>query len=109
MPNHIERVDNRSPKDYFVNPASRYAEATVIYYGNQKMLTYETYKRTFVKASPKDMYTVVSPGWEYRPDLVSQKMYGVPDFWYKIMEANKIYDIMDFKTGLNIRLPEMVL
>jgi hypothetical protein len=45
---------------------------------------------------------------EYRPDLVSQDKYGLPDFWWKIMEVNGMKDIMDFKAGKTIVLPENV-
>ena len=43
------------------------------------------------------------------PEIVSNKVYGSPDFWWKIMEANNIKDIFDFKTGINIRLPDAIL
>lgn len=89
----------------FVTPTSRYAEAIVIRYGETKKLTFETYKRGDYTPSPADKYTVVTKGYEYRPDLLSRKMYGTVDFWWKIMEANGIADIYDFKAGLNIRLP----
>jgi len=39
-----------------------------------------------------DKYFVVTPGTEYRPDLVSKEAYGAVDFWWKIMEANNIKD-----------------
>ena len=49
---------------------------------------------------------VISPGYEYRPDLISQMVYGSPDFWWKIMEVNSIKDIFDFKAGVNLRIPD---
>ena len=45
----------------------------------------------------------------YRPDKVSLMKYGFVDYWYKIMELNKIYDIMDFKAGRTIYLPSVTL
>jgi len=45
---------------------------------------------------------------EYRPDLVSRDKYGIPDFWWKIMEVNNIKDIIDFKAGRTIVLPENI-
>ena len=108
MANAIVVITNKSPKDYFVNPTSRYADSTPIYYGSQRLLAYETYKRTKPVTSTEDRYAVITPGWEYRPDLVSTKSYGVPDFCYKIMEDNGIHDVMDFKSGLTIRLPNRV-
>jgi len=92
----------------FVSALSRYANSTVVYYhiGNQKKITFTTYKKSVSnKAKEGDNYTVVPPGMAYRPDLVSQSIYGTTDFWWKIMEANNIKDIYDFKAGTNLRLP----
>lgn len=106
MANYIEKskIDPRR----FVPVSSRYTNSTVLYYGEQKLLTYNLYKKTVQKTSSKDKYFVVTPGTEYRPDLVSQTAYGTTDFWWKIMEANDIKDIFDFKAGLNIRIPDNI-
>jgi hypothetical protein len=92
----------------FVSPLSRYADATTIYYGDVNKLTFTTYKRKKVTLSEFDRFTVVNAGTEFRPDLVSLRTYGTVEFWYLIMEVNGIYDITDFVTGLNIRLPNNV-
>jgi len=42
---------------------------------------------------------------EFRPDKMSQHVYGHVDWWWKIMEANNIKDVYDFKAGTNIRIP----
>jgi hypothetical protein len=108
MPNSITVITYASPTSY-VTSTSRYINSVPIYYGSENLVTFETYKRVTTPASTTDKYTVIPPGWEYRPDLVSIQAYGVPDFWYKIMEANGIYDIIDFKAGVNIRLPDSVM
>jgi hypothetical protein len=89
----------------FVPVTSRYANETVIYYTDRKLLAYKTYIRPEYKKDAKDKFTVVTKRYEYRPDLTSYDAYGTPDFWWKIMEANGIWDVFDFKAGLNIRLP----
>jgi hypothetical protein len=89
----------------FVTTTSRYAGSVVWYYGDNRLITFETYKRTSYPNDPKDIYAIVSPGWEYRPDKASMDIYSTPDFWWKILEANNISDIYDFKSGLNIRIP----
>lgn len=91
--------------DRFVSSLSRYKDSTIIYYGDDRKLTFKTYRRVNDVRTDQDMFTVISKGMEFRPDLVSMEMYGVVDFWFRIMEVNKIYDIFDFKAGLNIRLP----
>jgi len=102
MANKIVETNIRATR--FVESTSRYANSDVIYYGSQNKLTFKTYKRQTLPSS-SDRFTVIPNNMEYRPDLLSSKIYGVPDFWWKIMEVNKIFDIFDFKAGINIRIP----
>jgi hypothetical protein len=106
MANYVETT-KINPKR-FVPMSSRYSDSTVIYYTENKLLTFNTYKKNTIALSEKDIYYVVTPGTEYRPDLVSKTAYGTVDFWWKIMEANNIKDIFDFKAGLNIRIPNAI-
>lgn len=92
----------------FVTPTSRYSESQVIQYSEQNILTFETYKRKKYITSSKDRFTVITPGYQYRPDLMSNAIYGVSDFWWKLMEVNGIWDIYDFKVGINILIPENI-
>lgn len=106
MPNKIEYTDFR-PTDFVTN-VSRYSASKVLYYSDEKIITFETYKRKKIKQSKSDQVTVIPPGMEYRPDLLSREKYGIPDFWWKIMEANNMKDIVEFKAGRTIVLPEEV-
>lgn len=108
MPNYYEET-NLKPRS-FVPVSSRYANSIVVYYTENKLLSFKTYKKqTSSKPGINDKYYVVTPGTEYRPDLVSYSAYGTADLWWQIMEANNIKDIFDFKTGLNIFLPQALL
>lgn len=107
MANLIEVTDINPNR--FVPFTSRYTEEKVIYYTERKLLTFRTYKKKPVVASNKDKFAVISKGYEYRPDLLSQDAYGTPDFWWKIMERNNLKDIFEFKAGLNIVLPDALL
>jgi len=89
----------------FVDALSRYADSTVMYWGDNHLLTFTTYKKHKYPSSGADRFAVIPGNWEYRPDLVSNQAYGAPDFWWRIMEANNIKDVFDFKAGLTIRLP----
>lgn len=96
-------------KSNLIDKASRFQKSRVIYYGNLPKTTFEIYKRVPVNInSTLDKVTLISPGWEYRPDLVSYDVYGVPDFWWKIMEVNKMNDILQFKSGTTITLPSNI-
>jgi len=104
MANYYEETNIQPSK--FVTFTSRYYENKVAYYKDNKYLTFNTYKKREYPTNSSDKFMVVTKGLEYRPDLVSQRAYGFPDFWWKILEANNIKDIYDFKVGLNIRIPE---
>lgn len=92
----------------FVTRLSRYADSRVVYYSDNRLMTFETYKRKNQSPSAKDQVTVITPGMEYRPDLMSFDKYGVPDFWWKILEANNMKDVVEFKAGRTITLPENI-
>lgn len=106
MANYIENTNIQATT--YVTQTSRYAESPVIYYTEMKRLSFKTYKRKEYKTTKEDMFMVISKGFEYRPDLVSQRAYGFPDLWWKIMEVNKISDIINFKAGVNIRIPSVI-
>ena len=107
MANFVEQTNINAKR--FVNTSSRYTESKVLYYTENKLLTFNLYRKTAIDRSSSDKYYVVTPGTEYRPDLISRMAYGTVDFWWRIMEANNIKDIYDLKTGLNIRIPEAAL
>lgn len=106
MANKIEFTTIRP--ENFVTSVSRYAKSRVVYYSEQRLMTFEVYKRRKFVPSKGDQVTVITPGMEYRPDLLSTDKYGLPDFWWKIMEANNIKDVAEFKAGRTIVLPENV-
>jgi hypothetical protein len=106
MANNIEFTNLRPTN--FVTRVSRYSESKVIYYSDEKIITFETYKKRKFVESSRDKVAVIPPGMEFRPDLVSKEKYGLPDFWWKILEANGIKDVFDFKAGRTIVLPENI-
>lgn len=89
----------------FINFLSRYINSKVLYYGDNKKVTFTTYKRKPILATERDKFIKLNSSNEFRPDLVSQVAYGFPDYWWKIMEFNGIKDIKEFKSGLTIRIP----
>ena len=106
MANRTETANLSSSN--FVDSTSRYINSEVIRYGDKRLLTFETYKRNPLLLSPDDRFLVINKGVEFRPDLVSFRVYGVVSLWWRIMEANNIFDVFDFKAGRNIRLPNNI-
>ncbi len=101
MPNSIK--DSGILPTKFVSALSRYANSQVVYYGPKNKLTFTTYKKQPNQTTEEDKFMVIKT--DYRPDLVSKEVYGVVDFWWKILEANNMKDIYEFKSGVSIRLP----
>lgn len=103
MANQIEETELNSLT--YVPSTSRYAGSKVIKYTENGFFTFPTYKKKTIPVTSQDKYWVITKGYEYRPDLASYELYGLVDFWWRLMEANGIMDIMDFKAGTNIRIP----
>ena len=103
MANPIQ-ITTTSPSR-FVASSSRDMNSTVILYSENNYITFSTYVRGTYSPSSSDKFTVISKGYEYRPDLVSKKAYGTPDYWWRILEANGMSDIYEFKSGTNIKIP----
>lgn len=106
MANYIEETN--IPASRFAITTSRYYDSEVLYYTEKKLLTYKTYKRKEVPSNVNDKFMIISKGYEYRPDLVAYRAYRIPELWWKILEANNMKDIMEFKAGVNIRIPNII-
>jgi hypothetical protein len=104
MANKISFTGNKAT-DGLVPATSRYSDSRVLRYGDANRLTFEIYKRRGVTTSSEDKVSVIPPGLEYRPDLMSFRAYGTPDFWWRILEANSMMDIFEFKSGTPIIIP----
>ena len=91
----------------FVSAQSRYLNQKVIYYGESRFITFDTYLRKPYEPDGKEKVMMISKGVEYRPDLVSFDVYGFPDAWWRILEANSIKDVFDFVAGKTIIIPKI--
>jgi len=101
----ISRVQPRS----IMASGSRYMKQNVIYYGEKRIITFDTYNRETYQATGKEKVMMINKGVEYRPDLVSYDYYGFVDNWWRILEVNGMKDIFEFKAGATIILPDKVL
>lgn len=90
-----------------VGTNSRYFDKKIIYYGEQRIITFETYIRKPYQQNGSEKVMLINKGVEYRPDLVAFDHYGIPDFWWRILEANEMKDIMEFTAGTTIFLPNL--
>ena len=90
----------------YVDVTSRYLGSRVLYWGENNVVTLETYKRRPPVLGKTDKFYLITAATQYRPDLVANIAYGISSFWWRIMEANAMKDISDFKSGTTIRIPE---
>lgn len=104
IPVEVTNIDAKK----FVTPSSRYSDSKVLLYGEQGIITFETYKKKNFAPSTNDKFTVIPAGEEYRPDKTSYRAYGTVDFWWAIMEVNNIKDVFDYTAGTNIRIPAFI-
>ena len=100
-----ELEQTKTTASTYASPNSRYLDSIVYYYGDQNKITYETYKRKDIEETSNDRYAILESKYQWRPDRFAADVYGNKNLWWKIMEANNIYDIHDFKTGVQIRIP----
>ena len=50
----------------------------------------------------------VPPGYEHRPDKISDVFYGTPDNWWLLLMANGINDPLEgFKVNQKIKIPRL--
>ena len=106
MPNRIEPAPSLSALN-FVAPTSRYLNAEVIKYfiDETSMLAFKTFKRPERSQSDQDRFYVITPGTEYRPDIVAKGAYGKEGYWWVLLLANDMKDILDFRAGKTILVP----
>lgn len=95
--------------DAVVVQTSRYINQNVIYYGEKKLLTFDTYNREKYTPTGNERIMLLTKGVEYRPDLVSYDVYGFVDNWWRILESNKMKDIWEFKAGKTIFIPDKII
>ena len=106
MPNPIYYTNYGTNK--VVSSTSRYNYRPIIYYGEKSKLAFTIYTKTSFPSSADKFYEITKDV-EFRPDLVSFYMYGIPDYWWRIMETNGMKDILEFRSGRNIRLPSNIM
>lgn len=92
-----------------VSSLSRYVARNVVLYGNEKKAAFAVNNKKNIGIGPDDRFFEITKETEFRPDLVSGQIYGIPDLWWRIMEINRMKDIMEFRAGRNIRVPNNFL
>ena len=95
MANKTEYTNLRATD--FVTRVSRYAESKVLYYSNEKIITFETYKKKKFVESSGDKVAVIPPGMEFR------NVEGVD-----LGSLTSIPSSVEFKNGRNVDLSALI-
>ena len=81
---------------YVKTPIYRLADGTVVF-GLQRPVTL---------ADPSDRSLTVPAQFEGRLDLISNDLYGVPDFWWAVAQCSSLMDpLMEAPEGAALRAP----
>jgi len=101
-------INTEIPASKYVDSTSRYRNSDVIYYGENNLITFKTYKRGEIGTTSRDKYFLIDRAREFRPDLVAKAAYGIASLWWRIMQLNGMKDILDFRTGVTVRIPNTI-
>ena len=91
------------PRNY--KKISRYGVYRLIM--DQTEVYTETVNQTPIEESIDDVYHEVLQSEENRLDIISNKYYGSPDFYWAIALANEIIDPFTIPQGMMLRIPKI--
>ena len=85
---------------------SRYKNLERIQYTENEEII-ETQNKITIPYSVNDKSYTVQVGEEGRLDLISNKVYGTPMYWWILAQASNIYDPFSISVGDRIRVPSL--
>jgi len=96
------------PESIMGSTYSRYLSQKVIYWGDNNIITFDTYNRRKYVPTGQEPLMLLNKSLEYRPDLVAFDMYRASELWWYILEANGMKDITEFVSGKTIIIPNIL-
>lgn len=76
--------------------------------GEEGKLYHENWIKKYVDESAEDQFMTVTLDDENRLDIISNKYYGTPRYWWVIALANEIIDPFDIPIGTYLRIPSLI-
>lgn len=61
----------------------------------------------YLPVSPDDQYYFVDASKQYRPDLISNEVYGSPVYYWVILSCNDLISPLQVRTNLTLRIPPL--
>lgn len=96
--------------------SSKRSTSTLNRYKNKITLTtisgitvYEFIRKSQLYLEPRDddQYYFVDASKRYRPDVISNEMYGTPILYWVILSCNNLSSPLDVKTNMTLRIPQL--
>lgn len=101
----MKLIYENNNKEY--NKTSRYQILRVIHEDSDMIKYLETYNNVIVPESDDDIYHIVSSSEANRLDIISNKYYNTPTYWWAIALANEYVDPFIINEGDMIRIPSL--
>lgn len=64
-------------------------------------------EQIYIPESKEDDYFYIDASYKFRPDLVSQQVYGTPVLYWVILSCNNMRNPLDLDTGITVRIPPL--
>ena len=61
----------------------------------------------YLPVDPTDQYYFVDASIRYRPDIISQEVYGTPILYWVILSCNNLTHPLEMTTALTVRVPHL--
>ena len=94
--------------DMVNNTVSRYRnKITLTSYMGDTFLEFIKKSQLYLDVSPEDQYYFVDASKQYRPDLISNEIYGSPIYYWVILSCNNLVSPLQVRTNLTLRIPPL--
>ena len=90
------------------NTLSRYRnKIRLTSYTGVTFLEFIKKSQLYLPVSPDDQYYFVDASKQYRPDLISNEVYGSPIYYWVILSCNNLISPLQVRTNLTLRIPPL--
>lgn len=90
------------------NTLSRYRnKIRLTSYTGVTFLEFIKKSQLYLEVSTDDQYYFVDASKQYRPDLISNEVYGSPIYYWVILSCNNLISPLQVRTNLTLRIPPL--
>lgn len=90
------------------NTLSRYRnKIRLTSYTGYSFLEFIKKSQLYLDVSSEDQYYFVDASKQYRPDLISNEIYGSPIYYWVILSCNNLISPLQVRTNLTLRIPPL--